>query len=143
MILAVDIGNTHTSVALFEHDELAHHWTLATVLHRTADEYLVTFDRLLALEPVLEQPAPRLGDRRRIAEVVLVQGLGEARVDGLDDVLEHGDCLGLRVPFARGKETRGATVPRRGRGRDRARLTPPASPPTACQLPFDGVKVRA
>jgi len=47
MILAVDIGNTHTNLALFERTEIRHHWTLATVLHRTADEYLVALDHLL------------------------------------------------------------------------------------------------
>ena len=56
MLLAVDIGNTHINVALLEGDppsgEVRHHWTLATVLHRTADEYLVTLDRLLAMAGV-------------------------------------------------------------------------------------------
>jgi type III pantothenate kinase len=47
MILAADIGNTHTSLALFEGTELRHHWMLATALHRTADEYLVALDHLL------------------------------------------------------------------------------------------------
>jgi type III pantothenate kinase len=47
MIFTVDIGNTYTNLALFEQTELRHHWTLATVLHRTADEYLVALDHLL------------------------------------------------------------------------------------------------
>ncbi|MBM3334510.1 type III pantothenate kinase [Candidatus Sumerlaeota bacterium] len=52
MILAVDIGNTHTSIGLFDGNELRHHWILATALHRTADEYLVALDRLLEMESV-------------------------------------------------------------------------------------------
>jgi len=52
MLLAVDIGNTHTNLALFDQAEICHHWTLATVLHRTADEYLLTLDQLLDLGKV-------------------------------------------------------------------------------------------
>ena len=52
MILTIDVGNTHTSVALFEQTELRHHWMLATVLHRTSDEYLVTLDRLLDVDRI-------------------------------------------------------------------------------------------
>jgi len=48
MILAVDIGNTDTNLALFEQTEICHHWVLATVLHRTADEYHVLLDHLLS-----------------------------------------------------------------------------------------------
>lgn len=48
MILAVDIGNTHINLALFKGEEIRHHWTLATVVHRTADEYGIIVDRLLA-----------------------------------------------------------------------------------------------
>jgi len=47
MILAVDVGNTHTNLALFEQVEIRHHWVVATVFHRTADEYLVLLDQLL------------------------------------------------------------------------------------------------
>ncbi len=47
MILAIDIGNTHTNLAVFEGDTPRHEWTFATVLHRTADEYLVLLDHLL------------------------------------------------------------------------------------------------
>jgi len=53
MILAADIGNTHTNLALFEAAELRHHWMLATALHRTADEYLVALDRLLDMGSVV------------------------------------------------------------------------------------------
>lgn len=62
MILTVDIGNTHVNVALFEGAEIPHHWTLATALHRTADEYLVVVDRLLAVENV---------DRARITGAIV------------------------------------------------------------------------
>ncbi|MCX8037104.1 MAG: type III pantothenate kinase [Candidatus Sumerlaeia bacterium] len=47
MILTIDIGNTHTNLALFDGDAPRNEWTFATVLHRTADEYLVLLDHLL------------------------------------------------------------------------------------------------
>ena len=52
MLLAVDIGNTHTNIALFDQRDVRHHWELATALHRTADEYLVVLDSLLRMGKV-------------------------------------------------------------------------------------------
>ncbi len=54
MFLAVDIGNTTTGVALYRAERLAHHWWLATVRERTADELgalLVTLIRLNSGDP--------------------------------------------------------------------------------------------
>ena len=38
MLLVVDVGNTQTVIGLIEAGEVAHHWRLATVRHRTGDE---------------------------------------------------------------------------------------------------------
>jgi type III pantothenate kinase len=62
MLLALDVGNTQTVVGLFapagagspargpgELPDLLHHWRLATVLERTADEYALLITELLRL----------------------------------------------------------------------------------------------
>ena len=48
MLLAVDVGNTHTVLGLFDGDDLVEHWRVATEAHRTADEIAVQLRGLLA-----------------------------------------------------------------------------------------------
>src|SRR5215467_13196154 len=49
MLLAIDIGNTNTSLGVFEGDKLLVHWRLATDHARTADEWGVLARNLFAL----------------------------------------------------------------------------------------------
>ena len=48
MLLAIDVGNTHTVLGLFDGDDLVEHWRVATEAHRTADEIAVLLRGLLA-----------------------------------------------------------------------------------------------
>lgn len=43
MLLAIDIGNTEITLALFEDDHVAGHWRLTTVAARTPDEWAAMF----------------------------------------------------------------------------------------------------
>jgi len=47
MLLAVDIGNTHTVIGVFKEDSLLHHWRTASDLARTEDEIFVMLKFLL------------------------------------------------------------------------------------------------
>jgi type III pantothenate kinase len=47
MLLAVDIGNSETTLGVFEAEKLRATWHMATVIHRTADEYAVLLSNLL------------------------------------------------------------------------------------------------
>ncbi len=47
MLLAVDIGNTDTTLGVFENEELRATWHMATVIHRMADEYAALLLNLL------------------------------------------------------------------------------------------------
>ncbi len=47
MLLAVDIGNTDTTVGVFEGEELRATWHMATDIHRMADEYATLLLNLL------------------------------------------------------------------------------------------------
>jgi len=48
MLLAVDVGNTHTVLGVFEAERLVSHWRIETRKHRPADEYGVMLRALLA-----------------------------------------------------------------------------------------------
>jgi type III pantothenate kinase len=52
MLLAVDVGNTQTHLGLWQGDELAHTWRIATRPLRTTDDLAVQLDGLLALRDV-------------------------------------------------------------------------------------------
>jgi type III pantothenate kinase len=53
MILAVDVGNTHTVIGLYEGKKLTHHWRLLTEAERTADEYGVLLRSLFSASDLL------------------------------------------------------------------------------------------
>ena len=49
MLLAIDVGNTQTVVGLYDGDELAEHWRVASVRTQTADELAVELHALLSV----------------------------------------------------------------------------------------------
>src|SRR5205807_5889637 len=49
MLLAVDIGNTETTIGVFEGEELAQTWRIATQAERTSDELALVIMSLLRL----------------------------------------------------------------------------------------------
>lgn len=55
MLLAIDIGNTHTVVGLFDADELRENWRLSTSVERTADENIVVLTELLRMAHAEDQ----------------------------------------------------------------------------------------
>lgn len=48
MLLAVDVGNTNTSLGLFDGDRLAHSWRIKTDARDTGDEMMLTYRGLLS-----------------------------------------------------------------------------------------------
>lgn len=50
MLLAIDAGNTNTTLAVFEGEKLLAHWRLTTDVSRTADDYGVQTRSLFQLE---------------------------------------------------------------------------------------------
>ncbi|MBN1476593.1 type III pantothenate kinase [Candidatus Sumerlaeota bacterium] len=49
MLLAVDIGNTHSVLGLIEGREVRHHWRLSTDTRRTSDEIGLQLDQLFRM----------------------------------------------------------------------------------------------
>ncbi len=50
MLLALDVGNTQTVIGLFDGEELAFHWRVATNAERSSDEHALLLSQLLALQ---------------------------------------------------------------------------------------------
>jgi type III pantothenate kinase len=53
MIFAFDVGNTETTIALFDGDEIRAHWRITTNSPRTADELALVLDSLLKTQGLL------------------------------------------------------------------------------------------
>lgn len=51
MLLAIDVGNTETVIGLLDGTDVEHHWRVATVAHRTADELRALLRGLFADVP--------------------------------------------------------------------------------------------
>lgn len=47
MLLAIDVGNTHMTLGVYQGEVLTHHWRIATEQDRTADEYGLLITSLL------------------------------------------------------------------------------------------------
>jgi type III pantothenate kinase len=47
VLLAIDVGNTNVTIGVFRGDALEHHWRLAAMRERTADELGILITRLL------------------------------------------------------------------------------------------------
>src|SRR6516225_3609590 len=47
MLVAIDVGNTHTVIGIYDREELIHHWRMSTDPDRTADEHAVLLHVLL------------------------------------------------------------------------------------------------
>jgi type III pantothenate kinase len=50
MLLAIDVGNSHTVCGIFKDNRLLHHWRLKTDPRITADELAISFHTMLAIK---------------------------------------------------------------------------------------------
>jgi type III pantothenate kinase len=97
--LAVDIGNTNTTIGLFDGSEIRHRWRLATRKDATVDEIAISIHGLL------RNDKERKGIRASaLASVVpaldqsWVSALGEA-FGRAPQVLDYTHCLGLKLEY--------------------------------------------
>ncbi len=58
MLIAVDVGNTHTVIGIYEGEQLTHHWRIATNHERTTDEHGALLSTLFAGEGLEVPPKP-------------------------------------------------------------------------------------
>lgn len=52
MLLAIDVGNSHTVCGIFKHDTLVSHWRLKTDRQKTADELAARFNSLFSMQNI-------------------------------------------------------------------------------------------
>ncbi|MFD5660721.1 type III pantothenate kinase [Streptomyces hirsutus] len=53
MLLTIDVGNTHTTLGLFDGEDIVEHWRISTDARRTADELAVLLQGLMGMHPLL------------------------------------------------------------------------------------------
>ena len=76
LLLAIDVGNTHTAVGLFRGDNLIHDWRLSSKPNRTSDELWILIESCLLSVDISSKEIGRIG----ISSVV--PGLTELYRDG-------------------------------------------------------------
>jgi len=52
MLIAIDVGNSHTVIGIYEGDRLLHHWRISTSAERTTDEHGAVLNTLLAAKGI-------------------------------------------------------------------------------------------
>jgi type III pantothenate kinase len=62
MLLTIDIGNTNTSLGVYENDKLIAHWRMATAQYRTSDEYGVFARQMFSVSEL---------DHKQISAVII------------------------------------------------------------------------
>jgi type III pantothenate kinase len=97
--LVVDIGNTNTTIGLFEGSDIKHRWRLATRKDATVDEIAISIHGLL------RNDKERKGIRAS-ALASVVPALDQSWVSALEDafgkppqVLDYTNCLGLKLEY--------------------------------------------
>ena len=83
MLLAVDVGNTHTVLGLYEDTTLVHDFRIETAKGRTMDEYHVLLLNLLQVAEV-----PRSSVRASILASV-VPNLNDTLIEAVDRAFDH------------------------------------------------------
>jgi type III pantothenate kinase len=67
MLLAIDVGNSHTVIGIYDGERLTHHWRIGTGRDRTTDEHGALLSTLFA---AADLPVPRHAEGAVIACVV-------------------------------------------------------------------------
>jgi type III pantothenate kinase len=83
MLLAIDVGNTHTVLGLFESDRLVHDFRIETAKGRTVDEYHVLLHSLLSVAEL---------SRAEVTTSILssvVPTLNDTLVEAVDRAFDH------------------------------------------------------
>lgn len=98
MLLAIDIGNTQTSIGLFDGPELAGHWRLSTDVERTPDEIGLWLRSLLQMEGF----APSQVEGMALSSVVpaltsAFRSFGDRIGSGRVLVIEPGVKTGMQI----------------------------------------------
>jgi type III pantothenate kinase len=100
MLLVIDVGNTNTSLGVFEDDRLLKHWRLTSARARTTDEYGVHVRNLFALAGIDFKEISAVA----IASVVpplnfALKQMAEAYFDRTPLFIDHATSTGLPILY--------------------------------------------
>lgn len=98
MLLAIDVGNTHTVFGLYQDARLHYHWRVRTDRQITADELAVQFNSLLQLQNL----SAKTIDQAIIASVVPpMQAALESYINSylgiMPNIVDHTHTAGMRI----------------------------------------------
>jgi len=98
LLMAVDIGNSSTSIGVFDGDKLEASWYVATDVHRTADEYSVILLGLIKQQGISAEDIKKVALLSVVPPLVTVfEGLFERYFGVSPLVVEAGIKTGVRV----------------------------------------------
>lgn len=98
MLLALDVGNTETSVGLFDGADLRRHWRLTTLAGHTGDEIGVTLHALLASEGIAAEAVTGMAVSTVVPDLVAAyRGVGRRLLGTEPLVIDHTTVPGLRI----------------------------------------------
>ena len=101
MLLAIDIGNTHTVVGLFENRQLRNHWRITSSLARTEDEIAAVLNYLFINEGVQVSDLNGAAISSVVPDLTFVYEIMCNRYLALEPLLINADVvLGMQVKYA-------------------------------------------
>ncbi len=101
MLLAIDIGNTHTVVGLFENGALRNHWRISSSIARTEDEIAAILNYLFIAEGVTVDQLRGAGISSVVPELTFVYELMCQRYFKLKPLIINAEVrLDMAVKYA-------------------------------------------
>ncbi len=101
MLLAVDVGNTNTTFAVFDGDRLLADWRIETAARRTEDEYSVILDALLSRDNISRRQIDGVVISSVVPTVVAPLVKLARKFFGVGDpfVVSRGEDIGVNVRY--------------------------------------------
>ena len=137
MLLALDIGNTETTLGLFQGERLTAHWRLTTTPHRTPDEWAAAITAYLT----------QAGHSTQEVRAAIVASVVPQVTQGVSEAVERATTVRPQVVDARSRLPPTATAESPGderpdgigrrRGDQDGRGVPPQQAPGAAARPQD------
>ncbi len=99
-LLAVDVGNTHIEIGLFEGKRFVTSWRITTGVHRTEDEFLAYIAQLLSLHQIPLNAISDVAISSVVPDVTQIfTRLSQRYFQRLPLVVSHALDLGIRIDY--------------------------------------------
>ncbi len=99
-LLAIDVGNSHTSIGLFDGAKLAHSWRLTTKVSRTDDELWLVMAACLDESGVARERIRSIGIASVVPEATrLYSRLSITKFNLQPQIIGHNNCGDLKILY--------------------------------------------